>query len=82
METKLKDVFNLILGCDWVVTDEMYYDYIGVKSKGDIIKIDIISAPKLLTYGLHKEQNWIDYLLENAKPILRPLSDMTKEEAI
>lgn len=88
MKTKLKDVFNIICGCDWVVVDcTIYYDphkdSMGhsLKSRGDIVKIDILSAPFLLRYGCSSSgTSWIEYLLKGAKPVLRPFHDITKRE--
>ncbi len=90
MKTKLKDVVNFIWGCDWIVTGStIYYDNCkesmghSLQSKGDIIKINILTATFLLRYGTSSNGiSWIDYLLKNAKPVLRPLSDMTEMEIV
>lgn len=88
MKTELKNVVNLIWGCDWIVTaDTIYYDVYpdsmghSLQSKGDKIQINIVSAGFLFRYGAYG-RSWVDYLLERAKPVLRPLSDLTKEEFI
>lgn len=82
MEKELKDYLNLYLGCSvetidgtgkliGIIKDEAFVDYRGYNNKGSTDEFGN-------EYDFVLVEN--EYFIKDVKPILRPLSDMTKEE--
>jgi len=67
-------------GLKMVVTDDtMYYDGCYLKLEGESFDFDLVELPKLKTYGLNKDETWIDNVFTHSKPILRQLSEYRGE---
>ncbi len=79
METELKDVIHLYLGCEFMANtqdDDMPIDYVG-----KLLRIDKTDKECVVTIGEYEYYVYSDVLDEDdIKPILRYISDITESE--
>jgi hypothetical protein len=83
-KTELKDVIHLYIGC-LVQTDYRRRTESGKKMErcvGKLIDIDLLVAEEHfgVQFKFHDKWNSVQLPIKSIKPILRPLSDMTKVE--
>lgn len=67
-------------GLKFTFTKDYYYPYPSMQKKGFYFTFDLLESPKII-YCSNINKSWIDVVLNQDyfKPILRPLSDISKE---
>lgn len=77
----IKDYLHLYLGCQCLVSESEYYE----SGQGKLVRVDIEDDEAATISGntLHDRTRYcVEADFKDIKPILRPLSDMTKPEAL
>ena len=78
--------FHLMVGCQWVVIEDMYVNIQGTGQMGQAkqgyhFTLDLIETPQLI-FCEEDEINWIDALLKHCKPLLNHLSQMSDADKL
>lgn len=76
--------FHFMVGCPWVVVEDMYVNIQGTGQMGQAKKgynfiLDLIDTPQFI-FPEEDESNWVDALLKHCKPLLNHLSQMSEAD--